>query len=126
MQINRVCVEAIQPTEGGSEVNTTEKEAIGRTISRLQRVQQLVQKTPSLADTLVEAELLLQDMIAETNRLLGIPRWPEPTVDKPDMDTLEEWLWEDGTCEASDGCITEPDGVCPHGHPSWLLRLGFI
>ena len=51
--------------------------------------------------------------------------YPEPTEDEPDLDTLIEWM-EDGTCEATDGCTTEPDGVCPHGHPSWLLHLGLI
>jgi len=24
------------------------------------------------------------------------------------------------------GCMVETDGVCEHGHPSWLLRLGFV
>ncbi len=24
-----------------------------------------------------------------------------------------------------DGCQVEPDGECPHGHPSWLVILGF-
>lgn len=53
------------------------------------------------------------------------PRWPTPEVDRPSMDELEQAAL-DGVCEASDGCDVEPDGVCPHGHPSWLLRLGFI
>jgi hypothetical protein len=52
--------------------------------------------------------------------------WPEPTVEEPDWDTLEQWLWEDGGCETSDGCWTDPDGTCPHGHPSWFLRMGLI
>lgn len=51
--------------------------------------------------------------------------WPPPEVDRPSMDELEQSAF-DGVCEASDGCDVEPDGVCPHGHPSWLLRLGFI
>jgi hypothetical protein len=51
--------------------------------------------------------------------------WPEPTVEEPDEEQLEEWMLDD-VCEATDGCLTEPDGVCPHGHPSWLLRLGLI
>ena len=49
---------------------------------------------------------------------------PDET-DEPDLDTLEEWIY-DGICEATDGCTVEPDGVCPHGKPSWLLRLGLI
>lgn len=52
-------------------------------------------------------------------------RWPEPTTERPDIETLDEWH-SDGGCEATDGCWVEPDGVCEHGHPSWLLRLGLI
>lgn len=52
--------------------------------------------------------------------------WPEPTVPQPDLETLEEWMVEDGGCEATDGCWLEVDGMCPHGHPAWLLRLGWV
>ncbi len=51
--------------------------------------------------------------------------YPEPTEDEPDMDTLEEWVF-DSVCEATDGCTVEHDGTCEHGHPSWLLVLGMI
>jgi hypothetical protein len=50
---------------------------------------------------------------------------PPPTEDEPDLETLEEWASDCG-CEATDGCWVEPDGTCEHGHPSWLIRLGFI
>ena len=43
----------------------------------------------------------------------------------PDLETLMAWESEGG-CEATDGCWTDPDGVCPHGHQSWLLELGLI
>jgi hypothetical protein len=53
--------------------------------------------------------------------------WPddagEYAGEKPDIDTLMAWEM-DGVCEALDGCLVEPDGVCPHGHPSWLRYLG--
>lgn len=52
--------------------------------------------------------------------------WPEPTTETPNMDTLEEWVYDIETPEATDGCPIEPDGVCEHGHPSWLIRLGLI
>jgi len=52
-------------------------------------------------------------------------KWPEPIEPEPSIDQLMEWQ-EDGFCEATDGCIVEPDGVCEHGHPSWLLRLLMI
>jgi len=51
--------------------------------------------------------------------------YPTPTEDAPDIDTLEGWMM-DGGCEATDGCWVEPDGVCEHGHPSWLLAMGMI
>ena len=52
--------------------------------------------------------------------------WPEPTTDTPDLETIGEWMWEDGGCEASDGCWVEIDGRCPHGHSPWLLRMGLV
>jgi len=52
-------------------------------------------------------------------------QWPEPTVAQPDMDTLEQWMWE-GIAEATDGCPIEVDGTCIHGHRSWFLVLGFV
>ena len=50
---------------------------------------------------------------------------PGPTTPEPSLDQLMAWEAE-GYCEATDGCIVETDGVCPHGHPSWLVYLGFI
>jgi hypothetical protein len=43
----------------------------------------------------------------------------------PSADELQEWLAEGG-CETPDGCWVEPDGTCPHGQQSWLLKLGMI
>ena len=63
----------------------------------------------------------LQETSGET-----VPVWPEPTVEEPDFETLEAWILDEGICEATDGCFVEPDGVCSHGHPSWLLVMGLI
>lgn len=51
----------------------------------------------------------------------------EARLEPPDIETLMEWEAEGG-CEAACpyGCWVEPDGTCPHGNPSWLLRLGLI
>jgi hypothetical protein len=51
----------------------------------------------------------------------------EPQLEPPDLETLMAWV-EEGGCEAAcpDSCWIEPDGVCSHGHPSWLLKLGLI
>lgn len=43
----------------------------------------------------------------------------------PDLETLMAWEAQ-GYCEATDGCITEPDGICSHGCNSWLIELGLI
>ena len=43
----------------------------------------------------------------------------------PSLKTMERWL-DDGVAKATDGCRVEPDGICPHGKPSWLIKLGFI
>lgn len=43
----------------------------------------------------------------------------------PNLKTLEKWDTE-GYAKATDGCIVEPDGTCPHGKQSWLLVLGMI
>lgn len=85
------------------------------------------ESTPDLlvmrgAGALAEASNKLDACLVE----LSIRLWPEPTTEQPDLETLEEWMWEDGGCEATDSCWVEPDGTCPHGHPSWLLKLGLI
>lgn len=61
--------------------------------------------------------------------MIEIPRnekWPEPKDDPPDDETLEEWMMDDGGCDATDGCWVEPDGVCPHGYPSWFRYMKLI
>ena len=45
---------------------------------------------------------------------------PQPTTDQ-----LQYWMF-DGVAEATDGCRVEPDGVCEHGHTSWLRALGIV
>jgi hypothetical protein len=70
----------------------------------------------------LEATLVVEDLPSGASA----PRWPTPTTPEPGVETLEAWLWEDGGCEATDGCWVELDGRCPHGHPSWLLRLGWV
>lgn len=47
---------------------------------------------------------------------------PQP----PPLDELWNWVDEYGTCQATDGCWVPPDGVCEHGHQSWLVELGEI
>ena len=53
------------------------------------------------------------------------PDWPEPTEPTPSDEQLAYWVF-DSVCDATDGCMVEPDGVCEHGCPSWLRYLGLI
>ena len=50
---------------------------------------------------------------------------PEGTAE-PEIKTIYG-MEIDGDCvRASDGCWVEPDGVCEHGCPSWLIAVGAI
>lgn len=52
--------------------------------------------------------------------------WPAPTTDKPDLETLAAWFFDQGGSEATDGCWVTIDGICPHGYPSWFIQFGMI
>jgi hypothetical protein len=45
---------------------------------------------------------------------------------RPSLEELQRQVEEDDGCEATDGCWVEPDSICDHGQPSWLLALGLI
>ena len=55
----------------------------------------------------------------------NLTKYPKPVTEEPSLEQLEDWVY-DSVCESTDGCIVEPDGICEHGHPSWLLYLGMI
>ena len=52
--------------------------------------------------------------------------WPQPTEPQPSIEEIMDMEWERGGCEATDGCFVEPDGMCHHGHPSWMIRMGLL
>jgi hypothetical protein len=64
------------------------------------------------------AELYLDKRITELQEA-------EAENPQPSIETLMEWEYN-GYMLATDGCRVEPDGTCPHGKPSWLIRLGLI
>lgn len=51
--------------------------------------------------------------------------WPESTTPRPSDVELARFA-TDSIVDATDGCQVEPDGVCEHGYPSWLIQLGLI
>jgi hypothetical protein len=67
------------------------------------------------------------DQSADQNASAVTPALEKEALCPPDLDTLIEWM-DEGGCEADcpHGCWVEPDGTCPHGHPSWLIILGMI
>lgn len=53
------------------------------------------------------------------------------TLDSEGYDNLEDWcrdhlLNDEAPACCSDYCTVEPDGTCPHGHPSLPLAAGLI
>ena len=44
----------------------------------------------------------------------------------PPYNRIELMVFDGVPCEAVDGCVTDPDGQCEHGYPSWLVALGMI
>lgn len=52
-------------------------------------------------------------------------RFEEITEPWPTDEQFEAWVL-DSVCGATDGCEVEPDGECPHGHPSWLIAIGVM
>lgn len=103
----------------------TNHETLRLALRKVQAAARLLQGSSSERHTDRQVDSLLAEAITYISSVLGVRMWPEPTTDPPDLETLEEWLF-DGCCEATDGCLCEPDGICPHAHPSWLLRLGLI
>jgi hypothetical protein len=67
----------------------------------------------------------IRPSVPTTNRT--IESGARPRLEPPDIETLIAWE-ADGGCEAAcpHHCWVEPDGVCSHGNPSWLLRMGLI
>ena len=75
--------------------------------------------------------LLKSEDRTSTYRVSAVRPEPKPVeetpLQPPNVETLIEWEAEGG-CEAAcpHGCWVEPDGVCSHGNPSWLLKMGLI
>jgi hypothetical protein len=107
-------------------MNDEEKRMLNQIEELLLQTRDLVRSESRSSNMTAKIELALLDALDCVRLAQQRVEWPQPTVEEPDWATLEEWLWEDGGCEASDGCWTDPDGTCPHGHPSWLLKLGLI
>jgi len=69
------------------------------------------------------------------NPLVSVPQCPKcgrlqgerhkVTTKPPSLATMERWI-ENGVAKATDGCRVEPDGVCQHGHNSWLTIRGYV
>lgn len=58
-------------------------------------------------------------------------RIPPPTAPEPGADKLALWARQVRAGErkmsiASDGCRVTWNRTCKHGHPSWLVRLGYL
>jgi hypothetical protein len=74
--------------------------------------------------------LRAQGWATDADKCITQPRvWPEDedeTTQPPDEETLWNWVDEYGLCTATDGCWVTIDGMCEHGHSSWLVALGLV
>jgi hypothetical protein len=96
--------------EGDSAMSSVStREALSIILPKLEQAHHLIQTPSPAPDILVQAEMLLEDALAEMRKMMGITRWPAPTTEQPSLETIEEWMWEDGGCEATDGCCIEVD-----------------
>lgn len=66
-----------------------------------------------------------RDVEEVAKRLRALGHHVITNIHPPSLSTMEKWM-DDGIARATDGCIVEPDGICPHKHESWLLVLGYI
>ncbi len=66
---------------------------------------------------------VIRDTLSTAEYLARHPDALLVTEPAPSRDELEDMM---DTATATDGCSVEPDGTCPHGHPSWALVLGLI
>jgi hypothetical protein len=53
-------------------------------------------------------------------------QYPSPIAKEPSVDELYSMMVGMIDSESTDGCVCDSDGICPHGHPSWLIVLGYI
>jgi hypothetical protein len=65
------------------------------------------------------------DVDAVVQKLKTMGRTVMKCKSPPSLKSLEK-MSDNGVAKATDGCRVEPDGVCPHGHKSWLLVVGCI
>lgn len=76
------------------------------------------------------AEILrAQGWIDEADKWITQPQpWSEEAdlTQPPAVQDLWDWVDEYGKCTATDGCWVAMDGMCEHGHPSWLVVLGLV
>lgn len=106
-------------------MNVDHKARLAVQVRSLRLVYGLLRRTIPPAERDVTVANLLHEVIGEL-AALAAEAWPAPTTSAPDLPLLVQWLWEEESCEATDGCWVKADGCCPHGHPSWLLRLGLL
>lgn len=57
------------------------------------------------------------------HRLMGEKH--KTVTKRPTMASMNRWI-SNAVAKATDGCEVEPDGICEHGHSSWLLVLCLI
>lgn len=51
----------------------------------------------------------------------------DTTHKTPSLEALQSFLFSDDRIECLDECeMFEPDGICEHGSPTWLVAVGLV
>ena len=66
-----------------------------------------------------DGRCIITRAVGANEKFTGIMKYPS-------IKTIEKWVNDESCTKAIDGCCVEPDGICSHGMPSWLIVLGMI
>jgi hypothetical protein len=92
---------------------------------------ELPESTRSAQPTAAVATVVRERAAAATKRRAAATRTPAPTGPEPEAAKLALWARQIKAGErkmsiATDGCRVTWNRTCKHGHPSWLVRLGYL
>ena len=110
-----------------SERSDEERAFLKENLGKLNRAYLLLHQESPAPDMPLQVGNLLHEVISEWVNALSDDWYSSEvkSLDAPELATLMQWL-DEGVCEATDGCLVQPDGRCEYGDPSWLLELGLI
>ena len=121
---------AAAPAGGPEGARTPRAQPPGRAPARTPKAPEPPARAPARAPTARRHAAAARPATAAARRT-ATPRAPEPTVPEPSPVQLILWSRQVTAGErkmslATDGCRVTWDRTCRHGHPTWLVHLGYL